>query len=86
MDLGAGTGKSTRALIPHFREVIAVEPDPGMAAKLAEEIPQAIVRNATVEACVQPGTSVDLITIANALHSLDGSVEGICDRARLATR
>jgi SAM-dependent methyltransferase len=71
MDLGAGTGKSTRALIPHFAEVIAVEPDPGMAAKLAEEIPQAIVRNAIAEACVQPDASVDLVTIANALHWME---------------
>lgn len=73
LDLGAGTGKSTRALIPHFREVIAVEPDPGMAAKLAEEIPQAIVRNATAEACVQPDASLDLVTIANALHWMEAS-------------
>ena len=73
MDLGAGTGKSTRALIPHFREVIAVEPDPGMAAKLAEEIPQATVRNATAEACVQTDASVDLVTIANALHWMEAS-------------
>lgn len=71
MDLGAGTGKSTRALIPHFAEVIAVEPDPGMAAKLAEEIPRAIVRNATAEACVQPEASVDLVTIANAFHWME---------------
>lgn len=73
MDLGAGTGKSTRALIPHFREVIAVEPDQGMTARLAEEIPQAIVRNATAEACVQPEASVDLVTIANALHWMEAS-------------
>ena len=73
VDLGAGTGKSTRALIPHFREVIAVEPDPRMAAKLAEEIPQAIVRNATAEDCAQPKASVDLVTIANALHWMEAS-------------
>lgn len=73
IDLGAGTGKSTRALLSRFREVIAVEPDPGMATKLAEEIPQAIVRNATAEACVQPDASVDLVTIANALHWMEAS-------------
>jgi SAM-dependent methyltransferase len=73
MDLGAGTGKSTRALILRFHEVIAVEPDPGMAAKLAEEIPRAIVRNATAEACLQAEASVDLVTIANALHWMDAS-------------
>lgn len=71
MDLGAGTGKTTRALLPHFREVIAVEPDPGMAAKLKEDIPAAIVRNVTSEDFSQPASTVDLVTIANALHWMD---------------
>lgn len=71
IDLGAGTGKSTRALMPHFRQVIAVEPDSGMAAKLAEEVPQANVRECTAEECVQADGSVDLVTIGNALHWMD---------------
>ncbi len=71
MDLGAGTGKSTRALLPHFREVIAVEPDPGMAAKLQEEAAGAIVRNTTAEEFCQPASTVDLVTIGNALHWMD---------------
>jgi SAM-dependent methyltransferase len=71
IDLGAGTGKSTGALVPHFREVIAVEPDPGMAAKLKEEIPTAIVRTVTAEDCSQPPSSVDLVTIGNALDWMD---------------
>lgn len=71
MDLGAGTGKSTRALISYFREVVAVEPDPGMAAKLAAEIPEAIVRNATAEDFAQQEANVDLVTIANALHWME---------------
>lgn len=71
MDLGAGTGKATRALLPHFREVIAVEPDPGMAAKLKEDIPAVIVRNVTSEDSSQPPSTVDLVTIANALHWMD---------------
>ena len=71
MDLGAGTGKATRALLPHFREVIAVEPDPGMAAKLKEDLPTVIVRNITAEDFSQPSSTVDLVTIANALHWMD---------------
>ncbi|MFI5128059.1 MAG: class I SAM-dependent methyltransferase [Candidatus Acidiferrales bacterium] len=71
IDLGAGTGKSTRALVPHFHEVIAAEPDTGMAAKLKEEIPTAIVRTVTAEDCSQPPSSVDLVTVGNALHWMD---------------
>lgn len=71
IDLGAGTGKSTRALLPHFREVIAVEPDPGMAAKLKQETPAVIVRNVTAEECSQAPSTVDLVTVGNALHWMD---------------
>lgn len=71
MDLGAGTGRVTAHLLPYFREVISVEPDRGMAAKIVERFPQAMVREATVEDHVQPAESVDLITIANALHWME---------------
>ena len=73
IDLGAGTGKATRALLPHFREVIAVEPDPGMAAKLREDLPAAVVHNITAEDFSQPPSTVDLVTVANALHWMDAS-------------
>lgn len=68
MDLGAGTGIVTAHLVSHFGMVIAVEPDAGMASKIAERLPQATIRNTTAEDCVQEPDSVDLITIANALH------------------
>ncbi len=71
IDLGAGTGKATRALLPHFREVIAVEPDPGMAVKLKEDLPAAIVHNMTAEDFSHPRSTVDLVTVANALHWMD---------------
>lgn len=71
IDLGAGTGKSTRALLPHFREVIAVEPDAGMAAKLEQEVPAVTVQNITAEDFSQPSSSVDLVTVGNALHWMD---------------
>jgi SAM-dependent methyltransferase len=71
IDLGAGTGKATRALVPHFREVIAVEPDPGMAAKLREDLPTIMVNNITAEHFSQPPSTVDLVTVANALHWME---------------
>lgn len=74
MDLGAGTGKFTRELLPHFQEVIAVEPDPLMATKIREQFPRAIVCIATAEECIQELASVDLVTIANALHWMDAAL------------
>ncbi|HTV57609.1 MAG TPA: class I SAM-dependent methyltransferase [Verrucomicrobiae bacterium] len=71
MDLGAGTGMVTGHLIPHFREVISVEPDAQMAAKIAERFPQAVIRIVPAEECRQAPGSVDLVTIANALHWMD---------------
>ncbi|MGH9736746.1 MAG: class I SAM-dependent methyltransferase [Candidatus Acidiferrales bacterium] len=71
MDLGAGTGIVTAHLVPHFRAVIAVEPDAGMAAKIAELLPGISIRNVTAENCAQQPDSVDLIAIANALHWMD---------------
>jgi SAM-dependent methyltransferase len=71
IDLGAGTGMVTGRLLPCFREVIAVEPDAQMAAKIAELFPRAVIRIITAEQCGQAQESVDLITIANALHWMD---------------
>jgi SAM-dependent methyltransferase len=71
MDLGAGTGMVTGHLVAHFREVISVEPDAGMASKIAGRFPQAVIRNVTAEDCAQSPESVDLVTIANALHWMD---------------
>jgi SAM-dependent methyltransferase len=71
MDLGAGTGIVVGHLLQWFREVIAVEPDAKMAAKINERFPRASVRNIAAEECVQPPESADLVTIANALHWMD---------------
>lgn len=72
MDLGAGTGLSALPLCRWFREVIAVEPDPQMAAKLGATQPNLIVRSATAEECVQDRESVDLVTAGTAFHWMDG--------------
>jgi SAM-dependent methyltransferase len=41
LDLGAGTGKLTRELVPRFAHVVAVEPDGDMRAVLEEVVPGA---------------------------------------------
>jgi SAM-dependent methyltransferase len=71
LDLGAGTGKATRALLEHFAEVIAVEPDPLMAEKLRAFAPGAVVRAMKAEEFEQAEASVDLVNIATALHWMD---------------
>jgi SAM-dependent methyltransferase len=68
MDLGAGTGIVTGHLSSQFQEVIAVEPDAAMAAKITSRFPLVTIRQTTAEECAQPSETVDLITIGNALH------------------
>jgi SAM-dependent methyltransferase len=84
MDLGAGTGSVTRHLLPYFREAVAVEPDPGMAAKIAEQFPSVILRNVTAEECVEAPESADLVTIANALHWMEA--EAVLSNVRVWLR
>ncbi|MFV8749871.1 class I SAM-dependent methyltransferase [Nannocystaceae bacterium ST9] len=72
VDLGAGTGLVSAALGRHFARVVAVEPDPGMAAHLHETAPQAEIQSVVAEqAELEPG-SVDLVTCANAFHWMAG--------------
>jgi SAM-dependent methyltransferase len=71
MDLGAGTGVVAGHLAGCFRKVIAVEPDAKMAAKIEGRFPQVVIRGVTTEDCVQEPESIDLITIANALHWME---------------
>jgi SAM-dependent methyltransferase len=71
IDLGAGTGKATRALLEHFAEVIAVEPDALMVEKLRAYAPGATVHAVKAEEFVQEPGSVDLVNIATALHWMD---------------
>jgi trans-aconitate methyltransferase len=74
MDLGAGTGKTTRVLQGAFARVIAVELDPLMAQKIVETSPRADVRIVKAEDCRQHPQSVDLVNISAALHWMDAPV------------
>ena len=70
-DLAAGTGKLTRLLVGRGWNVVAVEPVPGMRAKLAEAVPVAAVLDGIAESIRLPDRSMDAVTVAQAFHWFD---------------
>jgi SAM-dependent methyltransferase len=74
LDLAAGTGKLTRALIAAGARVTAVEPLFAMRQMLQQRLPEATVMEGTAERIpVQDGTA-DLVTVAQAFHWFDADV------------
>lgn len=71
LDLGAGTGKLTRALLDAGHRVIAVEPLPEMRAILAEQLPAARTLAGHAEALPLEHHSVDAVTVGSAFHWFD---------------
>jgi SAM-dependent methyltransferase len=68
LDLGAGTGKLTRALVPRFARVHAVEPDDAMRAVLEEVVPAAESRAGRAEAIPLVDDEVDAVFSGEAFH------------------
>lgn len=68
LDLGAGTGKLTRALVPRFGRVVAVEPDDAMRGVLEEVVPDAEALAGGAEAIPVAEDSVDAVFTAEAFH------------------
>jgi len=71
LDLAAGTGLVTRALIGRAGRVVAVEPDARMRAVLAARCPGAEVLDGRGEDIPLPDASVDAVVISAAWHWLD---------------
>jgi SAM-dependent methyltransferase len=71
LDLGAGNGRLTRALVEHFEHVIAVEPHTGMREALETAAPQAEVLAGVAEAIPLTSESVDAVFVATAFHWFD---------------
>ena len=71
LDLGAGTGKLTRALVGRVSRLHAVDPSPNMLAQLSVAVPTAIVAAGTAEHIPLPDDSVDAVLVAQAWHWVD---------------
>jgi SAM-dependent methyltransferase len=69
IDLAAGTGKLTRALVARGLDVVAVEPVAEMRAAIA---PPARVLDGTAEAIPLADRCADGVTVAQAFHWFDG--------------
>ena len=72
IDVGAGTGKLTRALVRTGATVIAVEPLTEMRDRLAEQVPLAVPFDGTAERMAIRDASAHAITVAQAFHWFDG--------------
>ncbi len=71
LDLGAGTGKLTGALLAGGHRVLAVEPLAEMRAILASTLPGARALSGTAEALPLANASVDAVTVGSAFHWFD---------------
>ncbi len=71
LDLAAGTGKLTSALVARARHVVAVEPADGMRDQLVAALPDVEVHAGTAEAIPLPDASLDAVTVAQAWHWFD---------------
>jgi ubiquinone/menaquinone biosynthesis C-methylase UbiE len=71
LDLAAGTGKLSRALLAAGLDVIAVEPQEAMREKLAGAIGTERVRDGVAEAIPLPDASVEAVTVADGFHWFD---------------
>jgi len=69
-DCATGNGQAARSLIPHFASVIATDAS-GEQIASAETHTGVEFRVASAEASELPSESVDLVTVAQALHWFD---------------
>jgi SAM-dependent methyltransferase len=70
-DVGAGTGKLTRALAGRGLEVVALEPSEGMRLTLEAELPEVRALAGRGERLPLADDSVDVVTYAQAWHWVD---------------
>ncbi|RWZ49745.1 class I SAM-dependent methyltransferase [Labedella phragmitis] len=71
LDLGAGTGKLTSALVARGLDVLAIDPSAEMLSVLTRVVPEARTIVGEAEALPLRDGSVDLVTAAQAWHWVD---------------
>jgi SAM-dependent methyltransferase len=72
VDLGAGTGKLTRRLVPTGAQLVAVEPVADMRAACARNMPGVPVVGGTAEALPLCSGTADAVVVGTAFHWFDG--------------
>ena len=77
LDLRAGTGKLTAALVALEAEVVAVEPDSAMLTELRRALPTVRAFSGSAEAIPLPHASFDAVLAGNAMHWFDMAVAGL---------
>lgn len=68
LDVGAGTGKLTRAIIAAGHQPVALDPDPVMLAKLAEAMPEVQALRGHAEKIPAPDASFDAAVAGQSWH------------------
>jgi len=71
LDLAAGTGKLTRALLAAGLDVVAVEPKEELRERLAASVGAERAREGLAESIPLPDRSVSAVTVADAIHWFD---------------
>jgi len=74
VDLGAGTGKLTRALVALGHRVTAIEPLPEMLEQLPAAAPGAFAILGSAEIIPLPDAHADVVTCAQSFHWFDHAV------------
>jgi trans-aconitate methyltransferase len=84
VEIGAGTGKGTEVLANLGAPLICIEPDPRMAAVLADKFPQAQIHVGTFEQWSPPTCGVGVVACAMAWHWLEPASRNARVREALA--
>lgn len=71
LDLGAGTGKLTRQLVPTGATVVAIEPVEAMREQLRANVPGVEVLDCTAERISWPDDDADAVVAGQAFHWFD---------------
>ncbi|HEX6461182.1 MAG TPA: methyltransferase domain-containing protein [Thermoleophilaceae bacterium] len=71
LDLAAGTGKLTTALVRAGFDVVAVEPQEALCEVLSAKVGAERVKRGTAEAIPLPDASVAAVTVADGFHWFD---------------
>lgn len=82
IDLGAGTGKFTRLLVPTGASILAVEPVAEMRDVFRGAVPGVEIADGTGEAIPVGDASVDLVTAAQAFHWVEPAA-GVAEAHRV---